>query len=114
MARLIFWIACAVAFVMAVLPQPPQVPGGLSDKVQHVIAFLILAALGWWAYPDVKKRYLLLGLAAFGAVIEFVQALPAVGRDGDPLDWVADVIAALTVFVIVALWGIRRARRSRV
>jgi VanZ family protein len=92
----------AVAFVLAVVPSPPVLP--VSDKLQHAAAFLLLAGLGRWAYPETRKRTLLLGLAGFGAFIEVVQALPFVGRDSDPLDWVADVSAALAVFVIIALW----------
>ena len=84
------------------MPVPPTL--GNSDKLQHVVAFLVLAGLGRLAYPTVRKRWLLMGLMAFGAFIEIVQALPMVGRDSDPLDWVADTAAALTVFVIVALW----------
>ncbi len=105
LARLLFWAAGIFAFIMAVLPHPPQVPGSPSDKIEHLVAFLVLAALGRWAYPDVKKRHLLLGLAAFGAVIEIVQAIPALNRDSDPLDWLTDVGAALAVFVVVALWS---------
>jgi hypothetical protein len=101
-ARIAFWTACAIAFVLAVMPVPPKVPA--SDKWQHIFAFLVLAGLGRLAYPDVKKRWLLVGLMAFGALIEIAQALPIVARDSDPLDWVADTAAALTVFVIVALW----------
>jgi hypothetical protein len=113
LARVVFWAACAFAFVMAVLPQPPTLPGEPSDKVQHIVAFLVLAALGRWAYPETKKRKLLLGLMAFGAIIELAQRLPAVHRDSDPLDWIADSAAALTVFVIIALWGYLHARRER-
>ena len=104
MPRFLFWAATAFAFVMAVIPHPPKLPGEPSDKVQHIVAFLVLAALGWWAYPKVRKRELLLGLAGFGAFIEIVQAIPAIHRDSDPYDWIADVAAALTVFVIIALW----------
>jgi VanZ family protein len=110
LARLAFWSACIVAFVMAVMPVPPEIPA--SDKLQHIFAFVVLALLGRLAYPDVKKRWLLVGLMAFGALIEIVQALPIVGRDSDPLDWVADTAAALTVFVIVALWSYLQDRRT--
>jgi hypothetical protein len=110
--RLLFWAAGAFAFVMAVIPHPPKVPGEPSDKVEHIVAFLVLAVLGRLAYPDTKKRYLLLGLAAFGAAIELVQGLPFVGRDRDPLDWIADVGASLAVFVVVALWNYWKERRS--
>lgn len=107
--RLLFWAAAAFAFVMAVLPHPPQVPGEPSDKVQHIVAFVTLAALGVWAYPGTRKRWLLAGLAVFGAVIELVQAIPALNRDSDPLDWLVDVAAALVVLAAVALWRWRKA-----
>jgi len=113
MPRVIFWAACVIAFVMSVLPDPPQLPGLLSDKAQHALAFLLLAVLGVWAYPRVKKRHLLLGLAAFGALIEIVQATPLVNRDSDPLDWITDIAAALTVFVLIALWSYRQSRSEK-
>jgi peptidoglycan/LPS O-acetylase OafA/YrhL len=113
MLRIAFWAACLFAFVMAVLPHPPMLPGKPSDKLQHIFAFLVLAVLGWLAYPEMKKRELLLGLMAFGAVIEIVQAIPALHRDSDPFDWLADTAASLTVFVIIAAWGYFHARRAR-
>lgn len=108
--RLLFWAACAYAFAMAITPRPPELP--VSDKIQHIFGFLVLAVLGRLAYPETKKRMLLLGLMAFGALIELAQALPIIHRDSDPLDWLADTGAALTVFVIVAVWGYFHARRS--
>ena len=109
LTRIAFWGACAFAFVMAVIPRPPDVL--VSDKVQHVVAFLVLAILGHAAYPNTKKRYLLVGLAGFGALIEFVQGLVFIGRDEDALDWVADTGAALAVFIAIAIWTWRRRGR---
>lgn len=108
-ARPLFWAAAVFAFVMAVIPHPPKLPGHPSDKIQHIVAFLVLAILGRLAYPATRKRKLLLGLAAFGALIEIAQAIPALHRDTDPLDWLADVAAATTVFAAIAL----RPRRKR-
>lgn len=105
-----FWVATIFAFIMAVLPQPPEFPGAPSDKVQHVIAFLVLAALGVLAYPRTPKRGLLLGLAAFGAVIELIQAIPGLNRDSDPMDWMADTLAAATVLTIFAIWRLAKRR----
>lgn len=98
---------------MAVLPHPPRVPGNPPDKIQHIFAFLVLAVLGYLAYPQVKKRVLLLGLMAFGALIEVAQMVPQIHRDSDPYDWIADTGASLTVFVILALWSYAHARGRR-
>jgi hypothetical protein len=110
--RLAFWSACLFVFVLAALPRPPKLPGSPSDIVLHIAAFVGLATLGHWAYSALKKRYLLAGLALFGALIEAVQAIPMVNRDSDPLDWFVDVGAALTVFVIAAAWSHLRSRRN--
>lgn len=91
---------------MAVLPHPPQVPGEPNDKVEHMIAFATLAALGSFAYPRVALLRLLAALSLFGALIEVVQAIPALQRDSDIKDWIADTVAVAVVLVIV--WWRRR------
>jgi VanZ family protein len=106
--RLLFWAAMFFAFVMAIIPQPPDLPGEPGDKVQHMIAFATLAALGSRAYLSASARKLLAGLSLFGALIEFVQALPVIHRDSDVKDWIADTIAAAAVLAIVAIWRARR------
>jgi hypothetical protein len=107
--RILFWSAAAFAFVMAALPHPPQVPGTPPDKVQHVLAFTCLALLGWAAYPRLGMVKLLLGLSAFGALIELVQMIPSLHRDSDALDWFADTAAVIVVLLAILLW--RRMRR---
>jgi hypothetical protein len=97
-----FWLALAIAFTLAVLPHPPAF-GIKSDKVQHVLAFLTLSAIGTAAYPRHVWR-VLVGLFAFGALIEFVQMVPELHRDPEFLDWVADATATMLVVLIAAGW----------
>ena len=89
---------------MAVMPHPPQLPGEPNDKVQHIIAFATLAALGSFAYFSTPIVRLLVGLSLFGALIEVVQAIPALHRDSDVMDWIADTAAVLVVLMIVRWW----------
>src|SRR3954452_3717959 len=105
--RLLFWAAATFAFVMAVLPHPPELPGNPSDKIQHVAAFATLAALGVWAFAEAALVKLLIGLSLFGALIEVVQAIPSLHRDSDVKDWIADTLAPAVVLALVR-W--RRAR----
>jgi hypothetical protein len=102
--RLLFWAAALFAFVMAVLPHPPELPGHPSDKVQHIAAFAVLGLLGSLAYPRLAHRRILIGLSLFGALIEIVQSIPALHRDSDPLDWLADTIACAMVLFAVRWW----------
>lgn len=106
-ARLTFWTAVSFTFVMAILPHPPEVPGQPNDKVQHVIAFATLALLGSLAYPALRLLRMLVGLSLFGALIEVVQAIPALQRDSDVRDWIADTIAAAFVLLVVRWWRSR-------
>jgi hypothetical protein len=107
--RVLFWSAAVFALVMASLPQPPALPGAPSDKVQHVLAFACLALLGWAAYPRLGAFKLVLGLSAFGALIELVQTIPSLHRDAEALDWLADTLAAIAVLLAILAW--RRVRR---
>ena len=107
-ARAIFWAAACFAFVMAVLPHPPEVPGEPNDKIQHIAAFATLALLGSFAYPATALLRLLAGLSVFGAFIEVVQAIPALHRDSDVLDWIADTVAVVVILIIVRWWRTRR------
>lgn len=103
-ARAAFWGAAAFAFLMAVLPHPPEVPGNPNDKVQHIVAFATLSVLGSFAYPATTLVSLLMRLSLFGAFIEVVQAIPVLHRDSDILDWLADTVAVGAVLLLVRWW----------
>lgn len=92
---------------MAVLPHPPQIPGNPNDKLQHVAAFATLGLLGAWSYAEVSLLQLFVALSAFGGFIEVVQAIPALHRDSDIKDWIADTLACGIVILLI------RWRRSR-
>lgn len=100
--KLVFYSAAAFAFIMAVLPHPPRLPGDPPDKVLHVLAFLALGGLAAVAFPRRSILWLTVALAIFGAAIELIQTIPALHRDSEIADLAADVVAAL-----LAVWSIR-------
>jgi len=104
--RILFWAAAIFAFVMAINPHPPHFQGEPGDKVEHIMAFASLAALAAAAWPERNYAAIGLALSYFGAAIEIVQAIPALHRDCDIMDWMADT-AALSL-VLAAAWAIRR------
>jgi VanZ family protein len=87
-------VCAAFAFVMALLPHPPEIPGESGDKIQHMMAFFTLAALAASGWRDRRVVWLFVGLAGFGAAIELFQAIPALHRDAEFGDWLADMAAA--------------------
>lgn len=95
-----FWGALLFALVMALLPRPPQLPGSPSDKVQHILAFVVLTALALAAYPRTHPVRIAAGLFVLGGLIELVQLLPMLRREGSWLDFAADCGAVLAVLLV--------------
>ena len=94
MLVLAFWAAVALTYVFAIIPAP-TLAGPDGDKINHILAFLTLAALGSLAYRRRPVWQIGLGLAGFGALIELTQMMPVINRDADVWDLVADVLAVV-------------------
>jgi hypothetical protein len=105
-----FWAALFFALTMALLPKPPQLPGNPGDKVQHIAAFAVLTALSCAAYPVASAVRIGVGLGAFGLMIEVLQMIPILHRDGSALDWTADMGAVLIVLLLTS-W-LRKLKQS--
>ena len=101
--RLLFWLSVVFSFTMATIPQPPQIPGEPADKVQHMMAFATMSALAALGYGRLGLIRIGLALSAFGAFIEFVQMIPALHRDAEVGDWIADLSAVAVSLVVTHL-----------
>lgn len=105
-AQLLFWPAVALTLVGALTP-PARVAGLIPwDKAGHFLAFYCLTMLAVGAFPIRRPVWIGLALSAFGGLIEIVQGLPAVHRDADWRDWVADsagIAAVLLVMIAVRI-----------
>jgi glycopeptide antibiotics resistance protein len=89
---------------MALLPNPPgQLVPFEWDKANHVLAFMTLTILANLAYPRISWIWIGVSLSAFGASIELLQAIPALHRDPDAIDWLADILAVVGAIGFVAL-----------
>ncbi len=105
-ARVLFWAALLFAVTMALLPHPPHVADRLGDKYQHMLAFGTLAVLAAIAWPRAELLRVGERLSFLGALIEVTQSIPALHRDCDIMDWVADT--SVIVGVLVVVWLARR------
>ena len=106
--RFLFWAAAVFAIVMALVPHPPQV-GHVSDKLQHIAAFGTLTVLAVAAYPRAELLRIAERLTLVGAVIEVVQSIPALHRDRDIKDLLADFLAIGAVMAVVIVYRQLRA-----
>jgi hypothetical protein len=110
---LVFWAAVLVAVIMATLPHPPHLLDNINDKYQHMTAFAVLAIFAAIAYPKTPLVRIGERLSFLGALIELVQSIPALYRDCDILDWVADTGAVVAALLIVSwMRGLRRRRAT--
>jgi VanZ family protein len=87
-----FYAACALVGVLSLLPRATLPSLSIGDKVEHVIAYAMLALLGCTLFER-RRAAVILGLAAYGAVLELLQFL-APGRSPEIADGVADLIGA--------------------
>lgn len=102
--QLAFWAALIGACVMATLPKPPHTPlDHYGDKVQHMAAFAVLAALSALGYSRTPLMRLAERLSFLGALIELVQSVPLLHRDCDIRDWIADTLAIGATLLLVAV-----------
>lgn len=99
--------AVAVAVVANVAPGAPQL-GTANDKLNHMLAFAILAPLALFAFPRRGVASVFVGLAFFNAGIEVTQALLCLGREPDPFDWAAGVVATIPCLAAVGLYRLYR------
>ncbi|WP_076744406.1 VanZ family protein [Sphingomonas jeddahensis] len=109
--RLLLLLAAGFAVTMAVLPHPPKVPID-GDKYQHMLAFGTLTILAVLAFPRTPLLRIGERLSFLGAMIEVVQSIPALHRDCDIMDWVADTAVIVAVLLVVAIS--RRMRPSAI
>ncbi len=87
------------------LPEPPLVFEGI-DKLEHAIAYGVLAALVVWAQGAATSRTLVIGVALtslYGASDE-VHQMFVPGRSPDVVDWIADTAGACGAVVLAAWW----------
>lgn len=100
-ARPVFWLALAFAVAMALLPHPPDIGLHVRDKYQHMLAFGTLSVLAAAAWPRAELLRTAERLSFLGALIEVLQSIPALHRDCDIMDWVADTAVIIGVLLIV-------------
>lgn len=88
-----FWLGLGAGLWLALSPNlgPPPVSGPW-DKVEHAVGFYFVTVGALIAYPAATRWKIALGLAGYGALIEALQAIPALNRSADLADLAADVL----------------------
>jgi VanZ family protein len=98
------WCGCLAVAILSLVPGEyrPHVPG-LSHKIEHVLAYLVLGALTAVAARHRLNPYLLtLGLVAYAGVLELGQ-LFIPNRDASLEDFAASAAGAIIGISLTAL-----------
>jgi len=90
--KALFYAACMLVGVLSLLPSGTLPPISIGDKVEHAVAYAVLAFLGCAAFER-RRLAVIPGLVAYGAALELLQNF-APGRSPEIADGVADLIGA--------------------
>jgi membrane protease YdiL (CAAX protease family) len=105
--RILLIAATIFAVMMALLPHPPGV-AEVGDKYQHMLAFGTLTILYALAFPTTPLLRIGERLSFLGALVEVFQSIPALHRDCDVMDWIADTFIIVVVLIVIRLGRGRR------
>lgn len=97
----LWWVAIAVTITVCLIPPPPLALPPNSDKVEHFLAYFVLAGAAVQIY---RTRAALLwagiGLVGLGIGIEFLQGALTDNRMADPTDALANSIGVVAGMAI--------------
>lgn len=102
------WTLLITLLSLAPPPDGPRVETPLFlDKIVHFF-FYIGFTLLWYVYfkkKNIVRRYLKVFIFAgvYGTIIELIQSVMDVGREGDIRDVAANMAGALTAFLILEM-----------
>ena len=106
---LIYW---PTLFVLAHIPIPQLVrKAGVSDKIIHFVAYLVLVFLLWFVISPGRKVnwrratawWVFFGAVCYGVLDELLQGV-VVGRSCDVMDFLADMTGVLTGLILFAFF----------
>jgi VanZ family protein len=104
----LYWI---LIFILTTLPAE-SLPGiGISDKINHLLAYFGLGVLLKLAidfqskYPVLKKKSSVytLGIGALYGALDEIHQIFIPGRSCEFMDWVADVVGVAAGILVVIL-----------
>lgn len=98
------WIMVVLAVIASIMPLTEMPKMGVSDKVEHVVAYGVLSL--WFAGIYPKSRYPMIGVAllVMGIVIEGLQGSMNLGRQADMRDVYANTLGIVCGLALALIW----------
>lgn len=102
-ARLAFAVGVILVIALSLLPGPALPPMGFSDKLQHAVAYALLAAAGCASFPSRFGTVVTIcGLIVLGGLLEIAQGFTPT-REPSVADWTANIVGIGVVY-LCARW----------
>jgi len=102
----VFIAACATIVWLSLAPTTALPSVNMWDKLEHAVAYCVLALLGAWSFRAGSWR-LAFGLLALGVGVEIAQSVMGLGRQGDLLDAIANSLGIALGLGLARLVGER-------
>jgi VanZ family protein len=99
------WLLIVLAVIASIMPvQHLPKPPGVTDKMEHVAAYALLAL--WFAGIYPRSRYVVIGIGLFvmGIAVEWAQGAMPFGRQSDLRDVVANSIGIVAGLMLALIW----------
>jgi VanZ family protein len=99
------WTLVVLAVVASIVPMTDlPTMGGVSDKLEHAVAYSVLTL--WFAGIYPKSRYPMIGvgLLVMGIVIEGLQGAMNWGRQADLRDVYANTLGIVCGLLLALIW----------
>ncbi len=102
----LWWLAVIAVVVLSLVPTPQMDLPRDSDKVQHVLAYAVLAAAAVQVFRSGRALLVAaIGLVSMGVLLEFVQGAATTYRMADPADALANALGvALGLSTALSPW----------
>ena len=96
LARSAFAVGTIGIVIVSLLPAEELPSLGLWDKLEHAVAYAVVAALGGLAWAGRTRAWAAIGvsLVLLGVVLEILQSMVP-GRTSDPADAAANLVGTL-------------------
>ena len=92
LAKSVFFIGLVAVIALSLLPQESLPETGMWDKLNHALAYGVLAVVGGFGFKGWRSLLMVgLGLVVLGAGLELAQSVTP-NRDGSIYDAVANFV----------------------
>lgn len=101
--RILAWLGLAAVMAVSLLPieVPPQLDFWNSDKLVHISMYASLMLCFGQAYSRQRWLVVAIGLASFGALLEFLQSFTPT-RSASVLDELANILGISIMLAIMS------------